>query len=140
MADIITWKVSNKPKRGGIRGLLRLLPVLMADKWSGTLIVEERKADMKITSTPYLDPSTVPTGGSVTIKNVSIKNDGNIADTPRYKILQDSEVIDEFDDSAGDLDPGHTRGKEFTFTASDYPGTYTITLKVWGKNTESEPS
>ena len=140
MADIITWKVSNKPKRSGIRGLLRLLPVLMADKWSGTLTVEEKKADMQITSTPSLDPSSVEPGGTVKIKSVSIKNNGNIADTPRYKILQDGSVIDEFDDSAGDLAPGHTRGKEFTFTASDYTGTYTITLKVWGKNTETEPA
>ena len=97
-------------------------------------------SDMRITSTPFLDPSSVAPGGSVKIKNVSIKNNGNIADTPRYKILQNGSVIDEFDDSAGDLAPGHTRGKEFTFTASDYTGTYTITLKVWGKNKESEPS
>ena len=97
-------------------------------------------SDMDITTTPYLDPSTVAPGGSVTIKNVSIKNKGNVADTPHYKILQDSAVIADEDDSAGSLAAGNTRGKTFTFTASDYAGTYTITLKVWGKNTESEPS
>ena len=146
MATIITWEAGKKKKgkRSGVqrrgRVFIRLLPVLMADKWSGTLTVEEKKADMDITTTPYLDPSTVAPGGSVTIKNVSIKNKGNVADTPHYKILQDSAVIADEDDSAGSLAAGNTRGKTFTFTASDYAGTYTITLKVWGKNYESEPS
>ena len=96
--------------------------------------------DMDITSTPYLDPSSVAPGDSVTIRSVTIKNKGTVADTPRYKILQNGSVIDEFDDSVGDLSPGNSRGKTFTFTASDYTGTYTITLKAWGKNKESEPS
>jgi len=142
MSTIISLKVGEKKRRkiGSIRGFLRLLPILMADKWSGSLIVVTKAADMDITTTPYLSPSSVAPGGSVTIKSVSIKNKGNIADTPHYKILQDTAVIADEDDSAGSLSAGSTRGKTFTFTASDYEGTYTITLKVWGKNTESEPS
>ena len=142
MSTIISWKVGGKKrrKRGSIRGFLRLLAILMADKWSGSLTVVTKAADMDITTTPYLSPSSVTPGGSVTIKSVSIKNRGNIADTPHYKILQDSNIITDEDDSVGSLAAGNTRGKTFTFTASDYDGTYTITLKVWGKNTESEPA
>lgn len=140
MSTIISWKVKKRRKRSSIRGFLRLLPILMADKWSGSLTVVIQEADMRITTTPYLDPSTVAPGGSVTIKNVSIKNNGNIADTPHYKILQDDYVIADEDDSAGSLSAGHTRAKTFTFTASDYEGTYAITVKAWGKNTESEPA
>ena len=142
MASKITLKMGKEKlrRKHKIGNILRVLPLLMADKWSGPLTVETKAADMGITSTPYLSHSSVTPGGSVIIKSVSIKNKGNIADTPHYKILQDSAVIADEDDSAGSLSAGNTRGKTFTFTASDHEGTYTITLKVWGKDTESEPT
>jgi len=146
MVAIITWEVGKKKKgkRNSIRGrgrvFIRLLPVLMADKWSGTLTVEEKTADMYINTEPTLEPSTVAPLEKVQVKDATIQNRGEADDTPHYKILVNATVAYDSDDPSGILKAGNYRTKTWEFTAPSYEGTYTVTLKVWGKNTESEPS
>ena len=156
MAD--TWSNKKKGKRSGIRGFLRLLPVLMADKWTGTLTVEERKAEMIWLAKDnwclrpeHSATEEVPAepGEKVYIRQwidsrcvayVKVKNNGNDADTPRYKLIVGGTVYDEWDDPAGALAAGATRDVNVSFDAPSTEGDHAVEFKVWAKNDETEPA
>ena len=140
MASKIVIKVGRSKRSRKLSGITQALAILMADECSETLTVVVLTANMNIYVEPTLDPSTIAPLGTVTVKYAEIKNIGNVADTPHYKIIVDDSVAYDDDDPSGSLAAGVSRVKSWDFCAPEYEDTYTVTLKVWGKNTESEPA
>ena len=69
-----------------------------------------------------------------------VKNTGAVADTPHYKLVVAGATLLDQDDANGSLDPGTDRNVDLSFTAPSTEGNKSVVLKVWGKNTESEPT
>jgi len=109
-----------------------------SDTWTGTLTVKKRPADIQFFTVPEILTPTIEPGGVVTIA-FRLINAGDTADVPHVKIYLDIAVyLDK--DIAGSLAPGATTDTiNAIFNAPTVEKTYDVTVKVWGKTTETEP-
>jgi len=95
-------------------------------------------SEMKLCSTPYLDPEEVAPNALFCIKNICVKNTGNREDKVRYKVYIGTTLATDWTDPVL-ISVGASRWAEIMLTAPTTTGTHNVLLKVWGAETETEP-